>query len=294
MPSFGDAERKILSYFTVGTTFIYQGHTYTVDNAGKPTCAHGEPKTDIYIAASCSAGSKEFKISYKKCNADFIENKMSSDRAKQIFGEDWRSIISQSTKNIVSQFTNRFLIYKENFRKTKKGSITLGLKFELLNRESGDLSGEMILTNSQLYDIFAGNNLPIEKKNANINGSEIANSGVAEYILIKDNIYSAQEVIDTMETIKSYIQKQPKIFFACKALNYRTFKKKYDGDRPLAVQVEWSICNDKLSAKIIFDNPLEMKGTEMANKLKRCMEILSISDTDDITNNNTNITKIYS
>lgn len=113
-----------------------------------------------------------------------------------------------------------------------------------MNKPSGDLSGQIKLNISQVYDVYSGRNLPDEKRNAYVNGRIIPESGVAEYILITDSVNSAQEIIDNMIPISDYVQTNPNIYFACKALNYRTFAEKYDGNRPLAVQVDWNIKNE--------------------------------------------------
>ena len=75
---FGDAERGILAFMTEETEFVFQNKKYKVILSGKPTCHKGEPKTDIYILAESEYDKVEIKISYKKENADFIENKMSN------------------------------------------------------------------------------------------------------------------------------------------------------------------------------------------------------------------------
>ena len=289
MPDFGDAERRILSYFQADTKIQHNNKDLIIQEAGKPTCPQGEPKTDIYVLATDGT---EIKISYKKENADFLENKTNAVRAEQLFGEDWRNIIEKSTEGISNQFNNRMLIYKEKLKKTEKGAITLGWKFELLNKESGDLSGKMDLTYQQIYDVYAGTNLSDDKKNASVNGRIILNSGVADYILMTDNVSSAQEIIDKMYTIDEYIKMHPDIYFACKALNYRTFKQKYDGNRPLAVQVDWSVNNDKLSSELVYDKPLEMNGNEMAKRLLRCLELLNIKTTDDINEDNADMSNV--
>lgn len=72
MVRFGDAERRILSYFVKGTQIIHNGKNLIVQEAGKPTCAQGEPKTDIYIRASNQIESEEIKISYKKKMQTFL------------------------------------------------------------------------------------------------------------------------------------------------------------------------------------------------------------------------------
>ncbi len=184
MGDFGDAERRIKGLMPKGTVFEFQGEQYKVIMSDKPTCQKGEPKTDIYILAENNNNDKkEIKISYKKENADFIENKMSAKRAKQLFGSEWEVVIENSTTAIKDRFSERMLIYRNNFKRTNKGAITLGWKFELMNKSSGDLSGRMLLTEEQVIDVYAGNNLLDDKRNANVCGEIILNSGVANYIL---------------------------------------------------------------------------------------------------------------
>lgn len=293
MSDFGSAERRILHYFQRGVRLEYNFKRYFVEESGKPTCHHGEPKTDIFVLLGNGADRQQIKISYKKENADFLENKTNSERAEQLFGESWRELIYESTAAITDRFEERILIYKDAFRKTEKGAITIGWKFELLNKPGGDLSGVMNLTPQQVYDVYAGTNLSHEKRNAYINGRSVENSGVADYILMTDNVSSAQEVIDNMIPIEQYIMDHPKIYFACKALNYRTFKGKYDGNRPLSVQVDWKIKNGKLTHDLVFDHPLEMNGDEMVHRLLYCLKQLSIHTTDDIDAVNSDMKNVY-
>ncbi|HDR1333843.1 TPA: hypothetical protein QB386_000580, partial [Pasteurella multocida] len=77
------------------------------------------------------------------------------------------------------------------------------------------------------------------------------------------------------------------IYFACKALNFRTFENKYDGNRPLAVQVQWDINNNKLTPTLLFDNPLNWNGNSVYDRLKSCLNQLNIETTDDINEENT-------
>jgi hypothetical protein len=43
------------------------------------------------------------------------------------------------------------------------------------------------------------------------------------------------------------------MFFALKALNYGSFENKWDGNRPLAVSIDWSIdINQQLKSNIVF------------------------------------------
>lgn len=292
MGDFGEAERRILGFMSEGTEFVFEGKEYAVVLSGKPTCRKGEPKTDIYILAESDEGDIEIKISYKKENADFIGNKMSAERAEQLFGEDWIDIIEHSTTAIQDKFYERMLIYKNGFRRTEKGSITLGWKFELLNKSGGDLSGKMLLTDEQVVDVYAGSNLSPDKKNASVCGQIIRDSGVANYILMDENVHSAQDVIDKMIPIREYVMMHPDIYFACKALNYRTFAEKWDGNRPLSVQVNWDAINNRLVPELVFDKPLIVKGDEVAERLIHYMRKLNIRTTEDIDEDNSGTDKI--
>lgn len=240
--TFSREEESIRTLFPIGTTFNYDNVLYEVIEVGKPFSEKGEPKTDIYICAiSKDHKKKEFKISFKKSNADFLENKISKERAQQLFGKNWSKIIKESIDKLELSFQSKKLIYKEQEGHTEKGSITLGWKFELVNKISGALSDEIILVEDQVIDVYAGTNLEDEKKNAKVNGKLIDDSGIANFILIGETGFnSAQEVIDKLISVKDYVKLHPKVYFACKALNYRFLKDKWDGDRPLAVYVEWS------------------------------------------------------
>ncbi len=293
MPDFGDAERRMLHYFKLGQRLFFDGEEFLVEEVGKPTCPSGEPKTDIYVLIANKRRGEEIKISYKKENADFLENKTNSVRAEQLFGRGWEAVIEDSTLDIEERFREKALIYTEKFGRTEKGAITLGWKFELLNKPGGELSGRMNLTRQQVYDVYAGTNLSRDKRDAMVNGVVVRNSGVADYILMTDNVSSAQDIIDRMIPIDDYIDDHPDIYFACKALNYRTFANKYDGDRPLSVQVDWHIEDGRLTADLVFDRPLTMNGHEMANRLLACLRRLGIRNTDDISDDNADMNKVY-
>lgn len=292
MGDFGEAERRILAFMTEETEFIFQDKKYKVIFSGKPTCHKGEPKTDIYIFAESEHDKAEIKISYKKENADFIENKMSAERAEQLFGTNWEQIIEQSTTAIRDKFEERMLIYKNKFKRTEKGAITLGWKFELLNKNSGELSGKMLLTEEQVIEVYAGSNLSEDKRNAMVCGQVIENSGIANYILMDEDVHSAQDVINKMIPITEYVKLHPDIYFACKALNYRTYAEKWDGDRPLSVQVFWDAKENKLVPELVYDKPLMVKGNEVAGRLLQYMKLLNIKTTDDIDDDNAGTDRI--
>lgn len=288
MLKFGVSERNIKELFYKGATFHYEGYEYEVVECGKPTCYKGEPKTDIYILAETNGYERKFKISFKQTNADFIENKTNAERAELILGTNWEDIIIEATMGIADTFYAKPLIYKKSHKRTGAGSITLGWKYELLNKSGGDLSGVVNLNHEQVIDVYAGTHLPADKRNASVNGRIIENSGIANFMLVNDDMTDAQSVIDSIVSIEDYVNMHPTVYFACKALNYRTFENKYDGNRPLSVFVDWNVVNGKLNGRLVFNAPLITKGNEVADKLLHCLEILGIDTTDDI--DDTNVT----
>lgn len=283
MPRFGDAERHIARLLHSGCTFVLGSDCYTIVESGKPTCRNGEPKTDIYVAAESDRGELiEIKISYKKDNADFIENKTSSERAEALLGVNWSEIIQDATESISRAFDNKKLIFKTRGGRTQAGAITLGWKYELLNKTGGELSGRVNLTRDQIIDVYAGTHLSIDKRDASVNGHVIRYSGVANYVLMGDDFSSTQEVIDNLYTVDEYVNMHPEIYFACKALNYRTFEGKYDGNRPLSVYVHWYVRNGRLCHRLVYDRPLLVGGNVAADYLLNALDELGVDTTDDI------------
>lgn len=277
-------ERKIASVLSVGTTFKYEDEQYTVTLVAKPQVKHGECKTDIFLLAKKQNGElKEFKISYKQENAQFIENKIQVDRAEALFGSEWKSIIMNGTLSIKEKFEKRPIIIKKGLR---NGSITLGWKYELLDVKSGVLSAKLNLTKTQIKDVYSGKNLSQEKKDATVQGEVIKDSGIANFMLRTDDLSNPQKIVNSLQTIDEYVDSHPEVYFACKALNYRSFDKKYDGDRPLSVQINWLNKENQLVPEFIYDQPLIRKGNEIANILISTMQNLGIENTDGITIDN--------
>ena len=300
MPSFSQTEKTIINTLKNNSSFTYNNQKYKLLEFDKPTTSLGEPKTDIYILAQDSNKNHfEFKISVKQSNADFLENKMKAERAKEIFGLDWKNIITLLTDSVRNDFINQPLIFKVKQGKTEEGVFTLGWKFEILNKSASNRSAE--LPNELLREVLTGENLNKDKRDAFINGEIIQNSGVSNFILNNaENIdlTNLDLIMSKLLTIDEYINNpMNKVYFACKALNYRTkyikkdtsdFSHKWDGDRPLCVYINWFENNGKLDYEFCFNNPLTMKGNAVASNLKNALDILNISNTDDINETNLN------
>ena len=280
MPDFSDTERRLIQLLEVGSKFHFEGVEYTVSAPScKPTVAKGECKTDVYVQTTSAQGEKVVKISVKQKNADFLENKIKHERAVEIFGENADEIIMRATESIKEQFLKTPIVFFSKKGHTDAKSITLGWKFEFVNKDGGVLSASMGLSRQQIIDVYSGTTLPEDKKNAIVNGKVVENSGVADYILVIDQEedITIADFENSLQTIEHVVDtEQPTIYFACKALNYRAEKDKWDGDRPLSVYVDWQVKEGKLSAELKFDRPLTIKGNEVGNKLRHALSELHI------------------
>ncbi|MCZ4693311.1 hypothetical protein DWB61_02040 [Ancylomarina euxinus] len=277
---FSQTETDILDQFTAGTSFTLDSKNYTVLESGKPRPPKGEGKTDLYILANDSNNNSiELKISIKQHNADFLENKISLDRAIQILGDDAQDIISDSISDIEDEFRDDYLITINKYGRTVAKTLKIGWKFELLNCKSGAKSGLMKLNDAQKIDVYSGSNLDCSKKNSNVNGRIVANSGVANCILeLKKNpTLTTQTIINDLRPIADYAKTQS-IYFACKAVNYRMTPDKWDGNRPLAVYVNWFIDDSKLNGEIVFDSPLSTSANSIGKNIRKLLKILNIND----------------
>ncbi|MDO8452953.1 MAG: hypothetical protein Q7S59_00110 [Sulfurimonas sp.] len=288
MPNFSKTEKIILDTLKKNAYFNYEGNPYRLIKFDKPTTSTGEPKTDIYILSKTVHGKNfEFKISVKQSNADFLENKINAERASKLFGTKWQELIKSLTNSVKNDFTSQKLIYKAKQGKTEEGVFTLGWKFEILNKSATNRSAE--LPKEILREVLTGENLNSTKKNAFIKGETIQNSGVANFILPNAehiDLTNLNAIMGNIITIDKYINNPiNKVYFACKALNYRSKYKpspKWDGDRPLSVYVNWFEDNNKLHHKFCFDNPLNKKGNAVAKDLQAALASLNIVTTDDI------------
>lgn len=251
-PEHQSSEDGIVSTFFPGSRFQYGGKMYETVMAGKPrpTRGGGEPKTDIYVLAKDQDGKPlEFKISYKQSNADFIENKISPARFRSIFGDDQDDKIIAAASSVLSerspivQGSRRHPITFADGSRGHDDIYTLGYRLDVMKNPCGGYV-KFSPTHEQLMEIYAGSNLPDEKKHAVIlgynNNAPIPNSGVANYMLVGDNYQSAQGIVDQLEPISTYVEKNPDVYLAFKAVNYRKHADKYDDNRPLAVYVDYS------------------------------------------------------
>lgn len=277
--TFSDTEKSLIDLFSKNDRFKYKDIVYSVKVVGKPSPSEGECKTDIYILADDDKGcSKEFKISVKQKNADFLENKIQLDRAIEIFGIDAQRIISKSIESVKKNFEDEFIIFFDKKGNTRAKSITLGWRFEILNKMSGKKSGLLKLSYDQKKEVYSGGNLSKDKKNSKILGLPVINSGIANFILIVDPIIK-QDLdfyVNRLIPIEDFV-KEKELYFCCRALNYRAEKDGWEGDRSLCVYVDWVLKDGKLFSALIYNDPLKKKGNEMAENIREILKTLKIT-----------------
>jgi hypothetical protein len=278
MSKHGDTERYIVDLFRSEGEFTFENNNYKILTIGKPRPNKGECKTDVYILALDIKTNltREIKISIKQNDADFLENKISLERATEIFGDDTKEILTKSIKSVEKSFYDDFLVYFTGYRRTEANCIKIGWKFELLNKHGGERSGKILLTNEQKIDVYSGTNLNKDKKNAKVNGNIINNSGIANYILeVSDTKHSLDFYLNHVIPIEDFAKEQ-EIYFACKAINYRGQHDKWDGNRPLSVYINWRIVDGVLKAEFVMDKPLEKKADEIGKNIKNILKALNI------------------
>ena len=281
-PNFSTVEKILLNKFKKGESFVYKSNKHTIIESGKPSPSIGGCKTDLYLKTKYSNNETfEFKISLKLDNAEFIENKTSLERAKQILGPNASQIIYDATKSIKSKFENvPLIVHKKDLTYT----LMMGWKFEIFHNTTRKLRVQPNLTSTQVEEILSGKNVDNDKKNSKVNQVRISNSGIANIFLeissdlVSVNNMTLQKIVKGFESISSAANRM-NINFGFTALNYRSDKNKWDGNRPLAVCVDWTITNDRLSGALNFDLPLTKKGDDIGELLRDHLETLEMKQT---------------
>jgi len=76
MSKHGETERQIISKFKSESVFTFENTCFKILEIGKPKPSKGECKTDVYILAKniSTNVNREFKISIKQSDADFLDH----------------------------------------------------------------------------------------------------------------------------------------------------------------------------------------------------------------------------
>jgi len=281
--NFSDSEKKLRKVIS-NTSFDWNGEKFTTTQAYKPSKqgTHGECKTDCYVIATSESDAKqhEIKITYKKENSSFVENKIRNVRAETIFGDGWSEIIKNQINQIKEKFRDEPVFYVDDAippNRTKKGSIKLGWRYEM------EIKGNRTLRTPIEQDIakyvWENKNGNQEFRNCVVNGKKIKNSGIPNFVLKKnaEKFDDVNDILPCLIPIEDII-KQGGVTVAFTAQNFRPFLDDQGGGnkRHLSVPIDWSVKNGEANAELIFDKPLEFNSDIQEEKLKKVLDELDI------------------
>tara|TARA_Y100000590_G_scaffold430495_1_gene544152 strand:+ start:129 stop:1040 length:912 start_codon:yes stop_codon:yes gene_type:complete len=280
------AEIKIRNILKKIKTFQMNSSKYEIIRLSKPTVlgGGGETKTDIYIKVKNKSNNKEeeIKISYKKPSFSFVENKIKSNRAKAIYGNNWSKIIQEQINEIRDNFLVKPLVYFEKSGRIEKGSITLGWRYEM--EHSGSRSLGVKIKQDIAAQVWENKGAQAQYKDGIVDGNEIPLSGMPNFCLTIDpeKINTSEDIFGNLVSMKKLILTHGDITAAFLAQNYRSHKQKQEGNRRhLGVWLDWKILDGKLACEYVFDKPLEMESLPRLENLDRCLKQIGI----DLKNN---------
>lgn len=256
---------------------FFEGKPHTIEMVGKPrpVSSRGECKTDVYLLLKSVDGTpREVKVSLKLPNADFIENKVKMERAKTLFGDNYQSILLDISHSVSEALDG---IHQKSHPAIPEKSLRLGYRLDIVNKRSGRQSiPASMLSHQSLLDVLSGSKLPVDKRDSQVGGIAIPNSGVAEHILVSSpgDIHSAQDVFDQLVSLDDYLEAiDPHIAF--KAVNYRPGKR--TENRSLLVSYNYFIDNNGEISFSVDDNHLLEKTSIDVQKMvpKKAMGIIN-------------------
>lgn len=261
-------ENSILDCFNECTSLFWNDVLYTDVEAFQPRPTRnpngrtgGECRTDVYVSLRQNGQEMDcIKISAKMANWEFLVNKLQPHDAESLFGDGWSSIIESHTNSIEALFSQKDILYKSG----SEIRFTLGWRLDVTKSSSRELLVPLTLSTEDIRNkVFRGCELPDHRRNANVNGIVIDDSGVADYLLQQqegdEGFTDVSSLIASMDLLSTY--EPPTIYLAFVASNYRIKADKVEGSRCLAVRVDWSVEDNKLTSSLKFNQPLEHKGT---------------------------------
>lgn len=264
-------EENIRSLFSTGAEFIYKGAPHVSLGSYKPRASSfgGEPKNDVFVYAQNMETNhvEHIKISFKKSNSDFLENKMDAQQAESILGENFKEILTEA-------FTTMKLSHNK-FYNDSQDSYVLGYRVDIMSK-AGNRYVKVELPHDRLMKIYSGVGSPQQRIDCKVNGWVVKNSGVADYILMGDTYTTTQQAIDNLETIESYVKRHNTVYVAFKALSFLTHKidserTEWDGDRPLAFTVDWTRDSETQELNGIINTSMvyTTKGNDAGKQFKK-------------------------
>ena len=283
-------EKNLMKIFPKGLVFYYKDRFWKVIDVGKPKTngGGGEPKTDVYIKFNIYENKHMYEknnpaqiiaiqISLKATNADFVENKMIYERARQIFKENTDIVLKEILEKIYEGDSEGFLKIMKAGRTDKKhgNGLFLGMRMDFMSHPNGKKSCSYPLTKEQKREIFTGSTLEDSKRNAIVNGVIVENSGVANKYLKMDvqGNETPQEILDNLISLEmdSHFYEDVEIYPTLKGCYYYPSDGYYEGKRALMMGVNYSYDTTNktfIPEGLIFDNPLKYTTKDAIRNLK--------------------------
>ena len=284
---FSEAEKNIRKIIADSEFFIFEGEKYTVDLVSKPVVkgGGGETKTDVYLVARNTKTQKtrEIKISFKKPNFSFVENKIKAERAVELYDKNWSSIIQKQIKEIKNEFQARHLFYFEKTGRIEKGSITLGWRYEMEDKLARKLGVK--IKQDIAEQVWANKNASSKYRDGIVEQKIVPMSGVPNYYLNKNpSELTIDNIFSNLKPMSELLKTHHNIYASFLAQNFRSHKNKQEGNRrDLAVWVTWKVKNGKIDCDLVFDKPLQMESGQALKNLEKCLKKLGIKTWDRIT-----------
>ena len=208
--------------------FIWNGEEYKVIFCDKPTLGGGlgEPKTDTFVRAvnEKTNEEKDFKISTKKTNFAYLQNHPKKRKLFELFEPGCREFMTGMQKKVFKKFPGISPVIFEGEEKEK--GITLGWRNEYLQESTRPLG--IRLAQDVANKVWWGEGSPKEYLDAKVNGKIIPNSGMPDWILVKDakDIKTANDVFSDLKDIKEFAKTHKLVDSTYQAHNYRMHRKK--------------------------------------------------------------------
>lgn len=241
-----------------------------------------EAKTDFYLLAKKISDNteKEFKISYKKPSFSFVENKVKEHRIPFIYRESWSQILREQSESIQNLFNSESIV---NFNKE---TIKLGWRYEIEQIDAPGFGHRKLSVNIRQNissQVLWGDGCADGMKNAFVNDEIVEDSGIPDYILIKDpsEIESIDDVFNDLQDIREYAENHPLMQASYIAQNNRWKKSlhnwKTEGfSRGFPVWIRWEVHNGMLRGRPVFDRPYEQNSGDVIATLEGCFDELNI------------------
>ena len=222
-------EQKVRDIINKDGKFSWHGEEYKVIFCDKPTLGHrlGEPKTDTFVRSVNKKTNRQedFKISTKKTNFGYLQNHPKKKTLFEFYGLQCKEIMISNAEGLAEKFREHDPIIFEETGNVEKG-ITLGWRNEYLQENTRPLG--IRLTQDIANKVWWGEGSPKEYLDAMVNGINIRNSGMPDWILVKDekDIKTANGIFSDLKDIKEFAKTNKLVDSTYQAHNYRMHRKK--------------------------------------------------------------------